>query len=89
MLAKKLKQELNHSFVLKKVHRVIKFNQEAWLKTYINMKTQLRKKIFKKIFFFKLLRNEVFRKNYGEHDKKKRCEACYNRKEEGIIYYWN
>ena len=39
MLAKKLKQELNHSFVLKKVHRVIKFNQEAWLKTYINMKT--------------------------------------------------
>ena len=39
MLAKKLKQELNHSLVLKKVHRVIKFNQEAWLKAYINMKT--------------------------------------------------
>ena len=72
MLAKKLKQELNHSLVLKKVHRVIKFIQEAWLKTQINMKTQLRKKIFKKNFFFKLLRNEVFGKNYGEHDKKKK-----------------
>ena len=89
MLAKKLKQELNHSLVLKKVHRVIKFIQEAWLKTQINMKTQLRKKIFKKNFFFKLLRNKVLGKNYGEHDKKKRCEACYNRKEEGIIYDWN
>ena len=27
-----LKQALNHGLVLKKLHRVIKFNQEAWLK---------------------------------------------------------
>ena len=27
-----LKQALNHRLVLKKVHRVIKFNQNAWLK---------------------------------------------------------
>ena len=26
-----LKQALNHELVLKKVHRVIKFNQRAWL----------------------------------------------------------
>ena len=28
----------------KKVHIVIQFNQEAWLKPYINMNTKLRKK---------------------------------------------
>ena len=27
-----LKQALDHGLVLKKVHRVIKFNQNAWLK---------------------------------------------------------
>ena len=27
-----LKQALNHGFILKKVHRVIQFNQKAWLK---------------------------------------------------------
>ena len=27
-----LKQSLNHGLVLRKVHRVIKFNQRAWLK---------------------------------------------------------
>ena len=29
---KSSKQALNHGLVLKKVHRVIKFNQKAWLK---------------------------------------------------------
>ena len=45
-----LKQALNHGLVLKKVHKVIKFNQNAWLKTCIDMNTDLRK-ILKKIFF--------------------------------------
>ena len=34
-----LKQALNDGLVLKDVHRVIKFNQEAWLKPYIDMNT--------------------------------------------------
>ena len=39
-----LKQESNYGLVSKKVHRVIKFYQNAWLKTYIDMNTDLRQK---------------------------------------------
>ena len=35
-----LKQALKHGLILKKVHRVIQFNQEAWLKPYIDMNTE-------------------------------------------------
>ena len=36
-----LKQKLNHGLILKIVHRVIKSNQKVWLKTYIEMNTNL------------------------------------------------
>ena len=39
-----LKQALNHGLVLKKVQRVIKFNQNVWLKPYIDVNTDLKKK---------------------------------------------
>ena len=39
-----LKQALNHGLILKKVHRVIKFNQKYSLKPYIDMNTELRQK---------------------------------------------
>ena len=47
-----LKQALNHGLILKKVHIVISFRQEAWLKPYIDMNTQLRKHLMnlRKIF---------------------------------------
>ena len=38
-----LKQALSHELIQKDVHRVIKFNQEAWLRPYIDMNTKLRK----------------------------------------------
>ena len=37
-----LKQSLNHGLILKKNHRVIKFNHKAWLKPYIDKNTKLR-----------------------------------------------
>ena len=39
-----LKQALNHGLVLKKVYKVIKFNENAWLKPNIDMNTDLRRK---------------------------------------------
>ena len=47
------KKALNYGLVLKKAPRVIKYNENAWLKPYIGMNTDLRKKqkmILKKIF---------------------------------------
>ena len=38
----KLRQSLNHKLILKKVNRIIKFNQKTWLKAYIDRNTELR-----------------------------------------------
>ena len=44
MHIKKLKEGLNNGLVLKKINKLIKFNQNAWLKLYIDMNNDLRKK---------------------------------------------
>ena len=61
---KSLKQALNHGLKLKKIYRIIEFNQKAWLKPYIDMNTELRK-LAKDDFekdLFKLMNNAVFGK---------------------------
>ena len=50
---------MNHGLIFKKVHRVIKLNQEAWLKPYIEVNIKFRteaKNDFKKNIF-KLMNN--------------------------------
>ena len=39
-----LEQALNHGLVLNKFHRIINFKQKAWLKSHIDINTDLRKK---------------------------------------------
>ena len=59
-----LKQALDQGLILKKVHRVIKFNENVWLKPFIDMNSELRKNTrnyFEK-YFFKLINNAIFGK---------------------------
>ena len=67
-----LKQALNHGLKLKTIHRITEFNQEAWLKPYIDMNTELRKLArndFEKVLF-KSMNNSVFGKTRENRDIK-------------------
>ena len=65
---KSFKQARNHGLILKNIQKVIEFNQEEWLKSYIKMNTKNRTEAnndFEKDFF-KLINNAVFGRNYGK-----------------------
>ena len=68
-----LKQPLNRELFLKKVHKVIKFNQNACVKPYIVINTDLRKKPKNDVqkHLFKLMNNVVFGKT-AENGRKHR-----------------
>ena len=50
-------QALNIRLALKRVHKVVKINQNALLKPYIDINIDLRKNVFFQKYFFKLMNN--------------------------------
>ena len=59
-----LKQALIHGLKIKKIYKVLKFNQRAWLNEYVNMNTDLRMKAENDFDrdFYKLMNNAVYGK---------------------------
>ena len=82
-----LKQTLSHRFVLKDVYRVIKFNQNVWLKPYIDMNTDLRKKTkngFEKDFF-KLMNKVVFVKTMKDVRKNRNIKLVITKRRKNYL----
>ena len=82
-----LKQALNHGLILKKVHAVISFTQDAWLKPYIDMNTQLRMKAandFEKDFY-KLCNNSVYGKTMENVRKHSNIQLVTTNKKRSIL----
>jgi len=79
---KNLQFYLSQGMHLKKVHRVIKFNQELWMEPYIQMNTEFRKEVKSKFEtnFYKLMNNLVFDKT---------MENLRNRIDVKIIRSWD
>ena len=78
-----LNEALNHGLVLKKLYRVIKSNRKSWLKSYIDLNRELRKKA-KNDFgkdFFKFMNNSVFRKTMENVRKHRNIKLVTTEKE--------
>ena len=75
-----LDQALKHGLVLKKVHRVISFQQSAWLKVYIDKNTKLRKEASSNLrrTSFKLMNNSVYWKTMENIRKHKDMRLVTN-----------
>jgi hypothetical protein len=71
-----LQYYLSQGMILEKIHRVISFDQSAWMKPYIEFNTRLRAKAtttFEKDFY-KLANNSVFGKSMENLRKRQKVE---------------
>ena len=84
-----LKQALGHGIILKKVHKVMQFNQESWLKKYFDMKTKLITEAKNNVEkdFFKLMNSSAFGKTTENVRKHKDIKlVTTNKKKKSISF---
>ena len=78
---KALDQALKHGLKLKRVHRVIEFQQSKWMKLYIMLNTRLRKDAnneFEKVFFL-IDEQQCLWKDHAKYQKSQGYEASDKR----------
>ena len=78
---------MNHGLILKRVQRVLQFNQKSWLQKYIDLNTNYSKKAkneFEKDFF-KLMINSVYGKTMEDKRILRDIELVTTEKRRSIL----